>query len=131
MAEIARFFPNEPVKRKYITETQGIPDSYLENILVSLKEGGLVVTVRGARGGYQLSKPPEEITVLQIVEALEGPINLVPCVNSSFDCTLKAGCTTTQVWKNMYESMKEVLESYTLKDLVCEKAESANHDFMI
>ncbi len=131
MVEIARLYPNTAVKRKMITEAQMIPDSYLENILVSLKESGLVLTIRGAKGGYQLAKPPEEITVLMIVEALEGPIKPVPCIDTEYHCRIRENCSTAPVWEEMYSAVKDVLKGYTLSDLTKGKTPDTYHDFMI
>ncbi len=131
MAEIAKRYQSEPIKRKEITETQFIPDSYLENILVSLKESGLIRTIRGARGGYQLSRSPGEITILQIVESLEGPLRPVPCVDPAYVCKLQSSCVTQSIWEEMYQSMRKVLKQYTLEDLISRSSAASYQDFMI
>jgi len=131
MIEIARHYGGEPVKRRAITEIQRIPDSYLENILTSLKESGLILTIRGARGGYHLAKPPEDVTVLDVVEALQGPVRPVPCVDDVFICAIRQNCTIQHVWEEMYQAMQNVLAGYTLKELTETDAVQLHQDFMI
>lgn len=131
MTEIARGWPDRPVTRREIAELQRIPDSYLENILVSLKESGLVTTIRGARGGYRLAQPPEEITVLMIVEALQGPIIPVPCTDPRYSCESSASCRTASVWSRMYHAIQEVLEKHSLSDLIREETQEEFIDFII
>jgi Rrf2 family protein len=74
--EIARHKDKRPIRRKEISKLQGIPDSYLENILISLKDGGIVATIRGINGGYVLKRPAKDISLLDIVEVLEGPVRV-------------------------------------------------------
>ncbi len=115
--EIAKTHKNRPIKRKEIVEAQHIPDSYLENILVTLKAAGLINTIRGAQGGYTLTRNPEEITLFDVVQALEGTIYPVPCIESG-NCDLAEICTTKGVWGEMYEAIHSVLSKYTLQKIV-------------
>ncbi len=131
IAEIARWYPHRAVKRKQIAGSQQISDSYLENILISLKANGLIYTLRGAHGGYQLTRPPEEITVLEVVEALEGPLAPVPCVVPTYTCKLDNSCLSKSIWKEMYEGIRSVLSRYTLRDLARQNNDELFQDFMI
>src|SRR5262245_31735931 len=69
----------EPVQVKDIAERQDIPKDYLSLIMVDLRKGGVVESVRGPRGGYRLARPPEAISMGEILEILEGPIQLLDC----------------------------------------------------
>lgn len=124
--DIARAYGSGiPAKRKEISENQGISGSYLENILIVLKNSRIIETTRGMNGGYVLCKPPEEITVLEVLNALEGPLDLVDCVSSSDKCSNTSHCVTRTVWMEMSQLWEKYLGSLTLKDLV-DKGEYVN-----
>jgi len=120
MVEIARAHEQGlSTKRKDITANQGIPSSYLENILIDLRDKGLVATVRGPKGGFRLTKPADQITMLDVISALRGPDMLhVECLEDNYDCERKDACITRQVWVAMQKAQDEVLRGITLKTLV-------------
>lgn len=105
-------------KREEIVREQGIPNSYLENILVALRSGGLIITKRGPSGGYNLSRPPSEISLMDIYKSIEGTIALVDCVRSPSSCKRFKYCPTTKVWKKLSINIQETLEAITLRDLL-------------
>lgn len=121
--EIAKFYNNGYIKRKDIVKNQEIPDSYLENILVTLKNAGLIVTVRGSSGGYALSKPPSEISLLDIVRALEGNHVIVDCLSNPLLCNRIDTCATRGVWKKLQESKESILDSVTLQKIIDDENE--------
>jgi len=116
--EIARQFGGTPSKRKDVAVAQDISDSYLENILIVLKNSKIIETTRGANGGYVLCRHPSEITVLDVVNALEGPLNLVECVDSPESCKKSDNCCTRDIWKMMSESWKSTLGNISLQDVI-------------
>lgn len=99
---------------------QGISEAYLERILSSLRAAGLVETVRGAFGGYRLLKPPKDITVGEIIHALEGSTSLVDCVDSGVtrSCDNACSCSARPLWLKLQSRIDEVLNSTTLQDMV-------------
>lgn len=115
--EIAR---NEscPLKRKEIAAIQEVSDSYLENILIVLKSNRIIETIRGANGGYVLSRSPSQITVMEIVEALEGPLDLVECTFSPSVCRKSDQCITRSIWKELADSWRSILGNKTIADLL-------------
>ncbi|MCF7890660.1 Rrf2 family transcriptional regulator [Candidatus Bipolaricaulota bacterium] len=117
MVELAINYGEGPVSLHEIAENQGISKKYLEQIVPHLKTEGLLRSVRGAGGGYELTKAPEEIVVLQILRTLEGPLALVDCVDSPKICDRKDICPTRDLWVGMQESLKEFLGSRTLDQL--------------
>ncbi len=94
-----------------------IPESFLAKIFQSLVHAGLVTSQRGAHGGFALARRPDEITVRQIVEAVDGPIALNGCVVWPDDCRRSSGCRMHEVWVLAQERMMEVLEQVTLAEL--------------
>ncbi|MCD7778920.1 MAG: Rrf2 family transcriptional regulator [Clostridiales bacterium] len=121
MIDIALNEDKGAVSLNAIADRNGISENYLEQLIASLKKGGFVKSVRGAGGGYKLNMAPEDITVCQLLEALEGSLSLVECsdegVCGSSGCS---GCTARGVWQKLSTNLKETADSITLKDLVSE-----------
>jgi Rrf2 family transcriptional regulator, cysteine metabolism repressor len=118
MMEIARHYPDGPVKRKEISRRQKISAAYLENILIALKTHNLIRTIRGAGGGFTLDTSPKNITMLQIFQALEGSIAPVECVESSDACARSGSCASRRLWQDFYKSQVAILKTTTLQSLV-------------
>ncbi|MBE0475763.1 MAG: Rrf2 family transcriptional regulator [Coriobacteriia bacterium] len=105
-----------PISVREISERQGVPANFLEQLLVSLRRAGIVTSVRGARGGFELGKDPDAITVLDAVEALEGP--LVPTLCSpDRECGRSHACAAAVVWERAADGLRGVLQGTTLSDL--------------
>jgi len=96
---------------------QDIPESFLAKIFQSLVHADLVVSQRGAHGGFALARPPADITVREIVEAVDGPISLNGCVLWPEECERSGSCRMHQVWVLAQERMMEVLGRVTLAEL--------------
>jgi Rrf2 family protein len=111
-----------PVTLNNIAERQGISEGYLEQLMMPLKRAGLVKSVRGAQGGYLLARDSKEITVGEVIRALEGPIAPVACVDEQNpeECERSSFCATRMVWAKVRDSISGVLDSFTLADLVQE-----------
>lgn len=127
MLYLAEHAGEGPQALKAIAEW-GLPDPYLEQILGCLRRAGLVATVRGAQGGYQLSRPPEEITARHIIDAMEGPLSLSECVGEAEDACPRGGqCAAKGVWAYLTAEINRLLEGITLKDMlennICANAE--------
>jgi len=107
-----------PVLVKDIAHRQGISQKYLENLLVSLKNAGLLRSLRGAKGGYVLLKPPDKIAIEEIAVALEGPPDLIDCVSDPSICPMSNSCATNQFWRDMAEVLRDFMKKRTVKDLI-------------
>ncbi len=124
--EIAMHLDQGPIQVRKIARQQGIPVRFLEQVMSALKKAGLVESIRGAQGGYRLTKPAEEIRLADLLQAIEGPI--VPMVRvseNSFDSRGVQGeeDVLKGVWEEVKESILGVLESITLQDL-CNRKKS-------
>ena len=104
-----------------ISKKEGISVQYLEQLLNKLRHEGLIESVRGPKGGYMLSKDPVDITVADIVKALEGDIRLSHCVSSAkvpgANCKKTRSCVPKLVWLKLSNAISDCLESMTLEDL--------------
>lgn len=114
--ELANRYGCGLVMVRQIAESQDISMRYLEHILNVLRASGLVKSTRGAKGGYELAKHPSEITLGEIIRSLEGPMNIVPCLDDD-TCERKPICAMYEVWKKIKESIDKVLDSLTLEDM--------------
>ena len=125
LVDLAARHAQGPVMLRIISESQGLSKKYLDNIFTALRLAGLVRTVRGARGGYLLARDPADISVAEVVEALEGDLNPVDCVEYPQTCDRALECVTRELWTELRDAMVQVLESKTLEDLVIRRAELA------
>jgi len=108
----------EPVPLKEVAEAQRISQHYLEQIASALRRAGFIRSVRGAKGGYRLARPPEEIRALEVVETLEGSVAPVGCIEDPESCWASGTCATEELWRQVDLAVRSVLAQTTLKDLI-------------
>jgi Rrf2 family protein len=119
MLDMAQHGGVEPVSIKDIAARQEVSDKYLEQIVSVLNKAGFVRSIRGSQGGYQLAKPPEWYTVGKILRLTEGSMAPVACLEEEINpCGRQRGCTTRIIWKKLDESIKSVIDTITLADLL-------------
>lgn|SRR5689334_12007885 len=106
-----------PIQAKAIARRQGIPARFLEQVLHAMKKAGLVSSQRGAQGGYVLSKKPSEVSLAEILEALEGPFLRLEQMNGRPHSTSKSEALLAQVWTRVHEAERHVLEGITVEEL--------------
>jgi Rrf2 family transcriptional regulator, cysteine metabolism repressor len=118
MLDIASHGAGGRVLLKDIAGRQDISKRYLEHMMTQLRNSGLVVSVRGASGGYRLARDPADIRLDEIFEALEGEIAPVDCVSDSSVCGRAEDCVTRDLWCEVADAMRSVLAGQTLADLM-------------
>ena len=118
MLDLALNYGKGPMSLKNIARKQEISERYLEHIMTVLLSAGLVQSTRGSRGGFSLAKLPKEIKLSQIIQAVEGSISLVACVDDPKLCKRVDACVTHDIWKKAKKTMLEVFDSVTLEDMV-------------
>ncbi|MDF1616254.1 RrF2 family transcriptional regulator [Petrocella sp. FN5] len=125
MIDLAIHSKENQVSIKSISERQEISENYLERIIALLKKAGYVKSTRGAQGGYMLTKKPDQISVGNILRALEGDLNPVDCslINDEKVCSESGLCVTKFVWKRISDSINDVVDNISLQDLVNEQVE--------
>ena len=117
MVELAAAAPDRMTAER-IAAAQRIPPKFLENILAQLRSGGLVASQRGAEGGYQLARPPEEISIADVIRELEGPIATVRGVRPDELEYAGNAAPLREIWLELRSQMRGVLEQTTLADLL-------------
>lgn len=98
-----------------------VPPTFLAKIFQQFSKMGLVKSFRGTGGGFMLGRPPEKITLLEVVEAVEGPIVPNRCVANAADCERSGSCNVHPVWKRVQDEVRGALKAVTLKELVTEE----------
>jgi Rrf2 family cysteine metabolism transcriptional repressor len=133
LVELARRDGEAPVSLSDIAAADGLPLAYLEHLVARLRKAGLVESRRGARGGYLLARPAEEITMAEVVEALEGTLAPIECLTEGSDGVLVCArekdpdhiCPTKLLWTRVRGSIVNTLQETSLSDL-CQTSRSAS-----
>lgn len=106
-----------PVLLRELAERQGLSAKYLDQLAGNLRTAGLLKSKRGVGGGIMLAKPPQQISLLEVVEAVEGALSLVGCVAHPEGCPRSQKCVTFEVWEELARTIRNVLSKITLADL--------------
>lgn len=131
MLELAENYGHGPLQIKIIGKRQDISVKYLEQLMATLKSGGLIRSIRGSKGGYTLTKAPVDVRLREIFNCLEGPIVTIECVEDESFCARAADCAIRELWSRVQDAMMSVLQSMTLQDLVSKSKETKNLDYQI
>lgn len=118
MYDLACNYNAGPQPIKTIAERQSIPEAYLEQLFAVLKRDKLVNSVRGAQGGYTLSRPPAEITVGDVLRSLEGGLYLVDCLMEEDACDKSCACPSRIVWAKIRDGLNRLVDGISLQDMM-------------
>jgi Rrf2 family iron-sulfur cluster assembly transcriptional regulator len=118
MLDLAQHYDDGPVQIGDIARRHDISVKYLEQLIIPLKKANYIKSVRGPKGGHVLAKPPEEITVGEVVKILEGGISLVECIENPDICDRSETCLTRGIWETATRAMSQELDSMTLSDMI-------------
>lgn len=122
LQDLALQYEKGPLPIETIAERQGLPARYLEQLLLTLKRAGFLASKRGVNGGYYLAKPPREITLGQIIRAVDGPIAPIFCVTEAprEQCSQETLCALRDVWADVRDAVSAIVDHTTLAD-ICER----------
>jgi len=122
MVQLGAHHGRGPASLAEIAQAEDLPRAYLEQLVISLRDAGLVHSTRGARGGYELARHPSAIRMSDVLRALEGPIAPMVCASEDPEhatvCDRTARCTVSVLWVRIRDAIVGTLESMTLADLV-------------
>ena len=119
--DLARSYGRGPQSLSDVARHEALPVSYLEQLVGKLRRAGLVTSRQGARGGYELTRGPEQISVGEVMRVLEGPISPMVCATegeTAMLCVRQDFCAASIVWERVRDSVAQALDSLTLADLV-------------
>ena len=122
MVQLGRHYGAGPASLAEIAAAEDMPRAYLEQLAFVLRDAGLVVSTRGAHGGYELARPPQAIPMSEVLRALEGPLAPMICATEDAEhattCDRSARCTVNVLWVRVRDAVTGALDSMTLADLV-------------
>ena len=120
MLELSRAYGDGPVTAREISTREGISMSYLEHLLADLRQAGLVRSIRGPGGGFELIRRPDEINLLSIIRALDGPVVLCDCfelTHEKLPCDKLESCSARPLWEELSKRIEKALESTKLASI--------------
>lgn len=118
LIELAHHFGDpRPTQSGEIAARQGIPESYLEQLLTTLRRSGFIRSVRGPQGGHALVRDPNTLPVSEVLEAMEGSILPIDCLDETSDCAKNGGCAQRDMWEAVRSAIMGVLGNTTIGDL--------------
>ena len=118
MIFLAQMEPNQRAATSQIAEVQSIPPSFLAKIISQLSIAGLIHTSRGARGGVSLARSPEEVSILEVVEAIDGPLSLNECTQNPSVCPFGESCPLYELWCTTQSELVEKLRNTSFAKFV-------------
>jgi Rrf2 family protein len=131
MVQLGRHYGQGPASLAEIAAEEELPRAYLEQLVMSLRDAGLVTSTRGAHGGYELARPPGDIRMSEVLRALEGPLAPMICASDDPEhaivCDRSSRCTVNVLWVRVRDAITSTLDSMTLADLVPPRVAGADH----
>ena len=109
--------PDKSLSAQYIANLTKLPEPTVSKIMKTLSRGGVVSSPRGAAGGYKLIKPAPQLSLLEVVEVMEGKVRLVECVDPAHDCQVREKCNVKGQWSGVNELLRNTLAGWSLNDL--------------
>jgi len=125
MLNLAQNCKNGYILLKDVAKKEDISEKYLSLIVIPLRKTGLLVSSRGVNGGYSLSKPPSQISLKEIIEPLEGDLEVIECLKGEMICEKAKICSTRDIWAMLGEKISDFLATMTLEDLLRMQREKA------
>lgn len=116
--ELARRNDSKPVFLNEIAKSQAVSEKYLSKLVIPLRSAGLIRSSRGAHGGYVLARKPDEISLLEVIEVLEGSISLIECMEDPASCERSDGCPARGIWLGLDKVMREYCSGVNLEDML-------------
>lgn len=118
MLDLAQHDGDQPRMIGDICKAQDLSKKYVGRLILKLRNAGIIASVRGAKGGYKIKRMPKHITLLEIIETMEGPISIVDCVRCPRKCKRSENCIARDIWGELNEKIRKTLESLTLQDII-------------
>ncbi|MCH8064380.1 MAG: Rrf2 family transcriptional regulator [Chloroflexi bacterium] len=117
LVELAHHYGEGPVQSALIASRQEVPEPYLDQLLTTLRRAGFIRSVRGPQGGHALIREPDDVKLSDVMEALEGSLAPIACVDDPESCTKSGGCVQRDVWEQVRDATRAILENVTIGDL--------------
>ena len=116
-----------------IAKSQQISEKYISRLVIALRKAGMIRSVRGVNGGFHIAMKPEDITLLDVIEVMEGPLSIVDCVSAPKKCAQSANCAPREIWSKLNEDIRDLMRQTTLADILAsyDRQSQKNIDYCI
>ena len=118
MIDLATHDPTKPRLIRDIAESQQISEKYISRLIIDLRRARLVRSVRGIKGGFFLARPVKELTLLDIIESMEGTLSIVDCVQAPESCRRNKNCGARTIWQKLNEGIREQMRGITFEEIL-------------
>ena len=118
LIDLATHDPAKPRLIRDIAQSQQISEKYISRLVIDLRRAKLIRSVRGVNGGFHLAKRPDQITLLEVLETMEGPLSVVDCVHSPEKCPRQTLCPARDIWMTLNEGIRDLTRKITLDDIL-------------
>ena len=114
-----------------IAKSQQISEKYISRLVIALRKAGMIRSIRGVNGGFHLAMKPEDITLLDVIEVMEGPLSIVDCVKAPKRCSMHANCAPREIWCKLNEDIRDLMRQTTLADILVAYEKHNDQDGMV
>jgi Rrf2 family protein len=122
LVELAHHYgEGRPIQSSEIASAQEVPEPYLDQLLTNLRRAGFIRSVRGPQGGHALIRDPKQVRLSEVMQALEGSLAPIACVDDPGACTRSGGCVQREVWERVRDATFDILESVSIADLAAKE----------
>jgi len=131
LVELAQHYGGGTIQSAEIAARQRIPEPYLDQILTNLRRAGFIRSVRGPQGGHELIRDPLSLRLREVIEALEGSLNPIDCLEDSSACTRGGGCAQRGMWEEVRDATVAILDRTTVADIAARERPVAGGRYYI
>ena len=118
LMDLALHQSEKPRLIRDIAKSQQISEKYISRLVIALRKGGMIRSVRGVNGGFHLAMKPEDITLLDVIEVMEGPLSIVDCVFTPKSCDRSGNCAAREIWSKLNSDIRALMSGITLADIL-------------
>ena len=118
LMDLALHQSEKPRLIRDIAKSQQISEKYISRLVIALRKAGMIRSVRGVNGGFHIAMKPEEITLLDVIEVMEGPLSIVDCVSAPGKCVHSVNCAPREIWSKLNDNIRDLMRQTTLADIL-------------
>ena len=131
LMDLALHESEKPRLIRDIAKSQQISEKYISRLVIALRKAGMIRSVRGVNGGFHLAMKPEDITLLDVIEVMEGPVSIVDCVSAPKRCALSGDCAPREIWCKLNDEIRGLMRQTTLADILESYKKQSARDGMV
>ena len=135
LMDLAIHHSEKPRLIRDIAKSQQISEKYISRLVIALRKAGMIRSVRGVNGGFHIAMKPEDITLLDVIEVMEGPLSIVDCVSTPKSCAKSGNCAPREIWCKLNGEIRDLMRGITLADILAsydrQKARDGMTDYCI